>query len=162
MSKLSIDNALNVLGVSEMPANPQAFDAAYQSALIIYQSTQGPASKAVGQRLKAALLSLQKAGDAAQKVCASDSGYAARLAQALSWLSSTSLSFEILGAWVWVEGTGGSSLPFESELRAHGFAWASKRACWFLKPQAPSYSKPTQEPWDLEGIRSTYGIQKVA
>lgn len=159
MSQLSLDNALNVLGVSWTPANPQALIDAYQSALATYQSVQGPASTAVHPLLKTALFSLQNAKDATQKTSASDPGYAARLAQALSWLTATSLSFEILGAWLWVEGARGSSLPLESELRARGFEWASKKACWFLKPQAPSYPKPTQEPWDLERIRSAYAYR---
>ncbi len=161
MSKLSIDNALNVLGVSKMPANPQALDAAYQSALAAYQSTQGPASEPVHQLLKAAHLSLQHAGDAAQKACASDPGYAARFDQALSWITTTPLSFEIVGAWLWVNGTRGASLPLESELRVHGFEWASKKACWFLKPQAATHSDPQRESWDLERIRSAYAHRPV-
>ena len=155
MSKLSIDNALNVLGVSLTPANPQAFDAAYQSALTTYQSAQGPASNPVRQLLKTAYLSLQKAGDAAQKACASDPGYAARFDAALSWVT-TPLSFEILGAWLWIDGTRGTTLPLESELRARCFTWASKTACWILKPDASIHSDPKPKSWDLDRIRSTY------
>ena len=161
MSKLSIDNALNVLGIPQMPANPQALDAAYQSALTTYQSIQGPASELVCQLLKAAHLSLQHAGDAAQKACASDPSYAARFDAALSWLTTTPLSFEILGAWLWVAGPQGSSAFFASELRARGFDWGSKKACWFLKPQAAIHSDPKPESWDLERIRSAYAYRTV-
>ncbi len=159
MSRLSIDNSLNVLGVSQMPAHPEALDAAYQSALMAYQSAKGSASESVHQLLKAAHLSLQQAGAAAHHVHASDPGYAARFDEALSWLSSTDLSFEILGAWLWVWSAQGSTSPFESELRACGFEWASKKACWFLKPKTLSHPKPTQETWDLERIRSAYAYR---
>ena len=154
MSKLSIDNALNVLGVSKMPANPQALEGAYQSALSSYQSAQGPAANPVRQLLKAALLSLQQAGDAAQKACASDPGYAARFDAALSWVTTTPLSFEILGAWLWVRGAQGTSALFESELRSRAFTWVSKKACWILKPDLSIHSDP--KPWVLDRIRSTY------
>ena len=161
MSRLSIDNSLNVLGVSQMPAHPEALDAAYQSALMAYQSAKGSASESVHQLLKAAHLSLQQAGAAAHHVHASDPGYAARFDQALSWITTTPLSFEILGAWLWVNGTRGTSLPLESELRVHGFEWASKKACWFLKPQAAAHTDPQREPWDLERIRSAYAYRPV-
>ena len=159
MSKLSIDNAMNVLGIPKMPANPQALEAAYEAALRAYDFLQGSASDAVHQLLKTAKLSLQNAKDEAQKATASDPGYATRFNEALSWLATTSLSFEILGAWLWVSGTQGATVPFESELRACGFEWASKKACWFLKPQAPSHPKSTQESWDLDRIRSAYAYR---
>ena len=156
MSKLSIDNALNVLGIPKMPAHLQALEVAYEAALRAYHSTQGPAANPVRQLLKAALLSLQQAGDAAQKVCASDPGYAARFDAALSWVTTTPLSFEILGAWLWVRGEQGTSTLFESELRSRAFTWASKKACWILKPDLSIHSDPKREPWDLDRIRSTY------
>ena len=160
MSKLSIDNSLNVLGIPVMPANPQALEAAYADALKAYDSIQGPASAAVHQLLNTALLSLQNASEAAKKACASDPGYAARFDQALSWITTTPLSFEILGAWLWVSASEGRSALFESELRARGFEWASKKACWFLKPKATTtHSDLKPEPWDLERIRSAYAYR---
>ncbi|MBP6104660.1 MAG: hypothetical protein KA508_06355 [Gammaproteobacteria bacterium] len=160
MSKLSIDNSLNILGIPVMPAHPQALDAAYEAALRAYQSAHGPASEPVLQLLKAAQLSLQNAGETAKKACASDPGYAARFDEALSWITTTPLSFEILGAWLWVSASQGRSALFESELRARGFEWASKKACWFLKPKATTtHSNPKPEPWDLERIRSAYAYR---
>ena len=155
MSPLSIDNALNILGIAERPTNPQALEEAYEAALKHYQSAKGPASVRVHELLQGALHALQNAATTVPKAHASDPEYAYRFDQALSWLSTTPLSFEILGACLWVRGSQGSSALFESPLRAHGFQWAFKKACWILRPKASIPTDLERQPWDLERIRST-------
>ena len=155
MSQLSIDNALNVLGIVQRPTHPQVLEKAYQAALKRYQSAKGPTSVPVHQLLQGALCSLKNAAATVPKARASDPEYAHRFDQALSWLSTTPLSFEILGACLWVRGSQGSSALFESPLRAHGFQWAFKKACWILRPQASIPADLERQPWDLERIRST-------
>ncbi len=159
MSQLSIDNALNVLGLAAIPSELPALDAAYQRALTSYQAVQGSQSEPLSLLLKLAYLRLKNVSAEARNSVASDPGYAERLAQALSYVAKTFLSFELLGAWLWVPAPVGSSALLESELRNHGFEWASKKACWFLKPQSTVICpKPDaqRETWDLDRIRAAY------
>lgn len=158
MSKLSIDNALNVLGIPVMPLHQPALEEAYQKTLALYSAAADhPGAEPLYQLLKAAHEVLQSALCAGKKGVASDPEYAHRLSQAFSWIVRTPLSFEILGAWLWVNGQKGLTAIFEAELEASGLEWASKKACWYLKPKTPPLNHELKrESWDLDRIRSTY------
>lgn len=157
MSRLSLDNALNVLGISEVPLHQPALAAAYQQALALYPTMPHSAAASLAELLQAAHDVLEAALCEGKKAVASDPGYAHRLSQALAWMLSTPLSFEILGAWLWVNGQAGASAAFTTELQAHGFAWASQKACWYLRPQTPPlHPEQKRVSWDLSRIRSTY------
>ncbi len=159
MSKLSKENACNLLGIRTLTQQAD-LKALCRQALERYCPTPGPVKDLMTQSLVQAYRVLE--GSAQDLKPAQDPAYGERLSQALYCVTELGLSFELCGLWLWVFDRSGS---FQELLQALGFACASKKGCWFLQP-TPLPKDPPQavlyEAWDLERIRSTYGIQKVA
>ncbi len=159
MFKLSRQNACNLLGI-RTPMQGADLKPLCRQALERYCPTPGVVKSLMTPLLVQAYWVLE--GSAQDLAPAQDPGYGEHLSQALYWASEQELPFELCGVWLWVFDRSGA---FQEPLQAYGFAWASKKGCWFLQP-APLPKDSTHpalyKPWDLKQIRSTYGSQKVA
>ena len=159
MLKLSKQNACNLVGITK-PLYRSQLAPACRQALERYCPTPGPVKDLMTQRLVQAYRVLEESPQDLKP--AQDPAYGERLSQALYGVTELGLSFELCGVWLWVFDRSGA---FQALLQGLGFQWAFKKGCWFLQP-APLPKDLTQaapyEAWDLERIRSTYGIQKVA
>lgn len=157
---VSINHALNVLGLEAMPSESSILDKAYQESISCCQSLRGKQAKLLEELLHTAYLRLQNTWAEAQGSVASDPAYTQRFVQALRYVESTPLAFEILGSWLWVQPPQEGADLFEPKLRAHGFEWASRKACWFLKPK--EQLKKRSHHWNFDRIRATYGQGRSA
>ncbi len=155
MSLLSINNALNILGIHSS-LNPDTLSKAHQSAANQAGFLPAPVAQPLIALFDQAYATLQNLARSNTVGAAPDPDYQLRLLKALEWIAVSPLRFELCGVWLWVRGEQGQSAIFESDLRALGFLWSSKKACWFLNPRTNKPKADHYEPWDFERIRSTY------
>lgn len=61
---------------------------------------------------------------------------------------------EFIGCYIWISG---NTKPIKERLKEYGFAWASKKLAWYLKPE--NYKPMSRKDWTLDNIRDTFGVQ---
>jgi hypothetical protein len=66
------------------------------------------------------------------------------------------IQIEIVGKWIWVTG---STYPVKAELKAAGCFWASKKKCWFWRPE--EHKSANRKDLSLDQIREKYGSQTI-
>ena len=61
---------------------------------------------------------------------------------------------EIIGSFIWVSG---NTRPYKDQLKALGFKWHSKKACWYKSPEG--YRKYNKKQFSMDEVRDMYGVQ---
>ena len=61
---------------------------------------------------------------------------------------------EIIGLFIWVSG---NTKPYKEQLKALGFKWHSKKACWYKAPAG--YVKYNKKQYSMDEVRDMYGVQ---
>lgn len=63
------------------------------------------------------------------------------------------IRIEVIGCFVWVSG---NTRPHKDQLKALGFKWHSRKACWYLAPAG--YHKKSRKAYSMEDIRDMFGV----
>jgi len=77
--------------------------------------------------------------------------YGEQINAALNAIIDLGMEIEICGAWVWVSG---NTKPHKDRLKEAGFKWASKKACWYFRPE--DYKGQSRKSWSMNDIRNKY------
>lgn len=84
------------------------------------------------------------------------SDYCEEMATALASIMDLGLELELCGSWAWIHG---NTYPHRELLKSNGFKWASKKKCWYFRPEGKkSYNRKS---WDMSQIRDTHGSSKI-
>lgn len=67
------------------------------------------------------------------------------------------IAIEVCGRWIWVTG---NTFPHKDALKAAAFSWASKKRCWFWRPDDAKCRRSRRE-ITLDEIRQLHGSHRV-
>ena len=144
-------DALKVLGLSGQVTH-EDIKKAYKQACSKYHPDKNPAGLEIMKMVNVAYDAL-KSFDGQASITQDAAQYGDEMANALNKISGLNLIIEICGAWVWV--TGQTKLHKEL-LKASGFKWASKKACWYFRPADAKRSRSLGN-YTMHEIRAKYG-----
>jgi hypothetical protein len=150
--KLSIQDALAILNITQNPITPDAITAAYRKAVSTYHPDRNPSGTEMMKLINQAYDVLKNLSDVST-LEAKDQAYGEAINAALNTIHSlVGLEVEICGAWVWVMG---NTKAHKEILKAAGFRWGKVKQRWYFRPA--EWKSKNRKPWSMDQIRDTYG-----
>ena len=78
--------------------------------------------------------------------------------QIFNFVHCEGLNIEIIGCWVWIDGT---TFPHRDKLKEHGFTWSRNRKKWHWTSEPATEFRRYKNKLGFDEIRSKYGSASV-
>lgn len=123
-------DALKILGLCGQ-VTQEIIKQAYKKACSKFHPDRNPAGLEIMKMVNIAYEVLKNYDGQAQ-VPEESAHYGEDVAKALNKIGGLDLVIEICSAWVWVSG---DTQKHKTILKEAGFKWASKKLCWYFRPE---------------------------
>lgn len=159
---MNINEAFNVLNLSQSSANQTEIKKAYKIASLKYHPDRNPAGAQIMQVINSAYEFLSNLGiDPVIIKDVSTANYydfTEELSKVLNELIFLNgLIIEVCGNWIWISGETKQHKEKLKELRCF---WSNSKKMWYFRPE--EYKRRFSTDKNIEQIRETYGSQKVS
>lgn len=153
---MNIQDALNILGLTQGNVTPADIKQAYRKACSTYHPDRNPAGLEMMKLINKAY-EIAKDFQGQYTPQNSTKNYGETINQALNAIINLGLTIEVCGAWVWLSG---NTKPHRETLKEAGFKWSSKKSQWYFRPEEhKSFNRGRS--WSMNEIRSKYGSEKI-
>lgn len=154
--KMNIRDAISILEITEKSLTEEKLKLAYRRAAQKYHPDRNPAGLEMMKLVNAAYESLKNCCGNIEAGEHGASEYGEHINAALNAIIGLGLNIEVCGAWVWISG---NTKPHKEKLKEAGFKWASKKCCWYFRPE--DYKSRRHKSWLMSDIRNKYGSQII-
>tara|TARA_B100001989_G_C24534327_1_gene463463 strand:+ start:1634 stop:2131 length:498 start_codon:yes stop_codon:yes gene_type:complete len=149
---MNIKDAAKLLSLTGS-VTQQDIKKAYRTAAHKYHPDRNPAGAEMMKLINAAFEVLKDFTGDIPESDAQQADYPEALNIALNAIHAlTGLHIEICGAWVWVSG---DTRTHKETLKAAGFKYASKKKCWYFRPE--DWRSKSRGSLSMDEIRGKYG-----
>ena len=159
---MNIQEALNILGVTEENVDFDTVKLAFRRACIKFHPDRNPGGTEMMKIVNAAWKFLQSVtwGRGFDNKDASNASYGDELMEFInSVINLDGIEIEICGSWVWVDG---ETYPHKAAIKAAGGRWSGSKKKWYYRPAASKVYRKSKRVYSMDAIRLRHGSKKVA